>query len=1299
MSTERAVAGYVPLRLQDGDPIGVFQPIGEGGQNSGLLADASAPPPWHGRTLRVALAMKGGLSLAVWIGGAIAELDVLRRIRIYRSGKRARALLYHVESEREKDSGPWEQLVPRAEEYARLLSSHGYDRVEFDVLAGASAGGLNGVLYGVAQRAGVGFGSILDTWISAGAAWGLLQTGSPAQFDAIGRGDGYFWPEVANAISTMIETRPETSPLRAENLVVDLSATLIDAVDSSDRTAVEGRAQFRFVGDDADAIRDRAIPPARKHDVPEDGADIARIAYAARSTSSFPFVFEPALIYSGSTSLAKAPGWEQRRDRTSGIDAPDMRMVFNAHRPDASTEPFRVVDGGLLDNIPIDRALNAVRNMPAMEHTNRAIVYLDPSPKEAAGLFRRPTAYDGARPTLQRHGRRFTADTSIARDDVGSRLLGTLNAAMRKRGVRESRDDEIEDVDLVRATVSVAKARNELLAVRLAGSALNAKEERIAGEAYALYRATSDLELLTPPLLHPGEWLLGTDLRERPALIALDRLGIVYVEAAFRALADRLQERSDGQARSTATGRQALVDASMASLSWIRSIEQTAFQEGRLDVLDDRLATVSTTHPGLRSRRDLRAALNRVMAPARTMRDDAILDTLVRIQRRTDGGSLNPTLADELVAIWRSEDTAEDHTRTRAWTELDCVVARQFEVSTLVDELASRRWQRTPWSRLSAPSSGMPASQLPLLFGGSGIPQPISSVRFHRIGSDIQPAAAPGYRKLMEDQLLRGYRAALARPVDELDSVTVSNLLDESTLRSTAKLAGLRAANIAGFLSRDWRRNDWWWGRLDAAAGIVELMQSFPPAPQKRPAPEAGEVTSSAAHEDVALGTSYIDHREPDETTARQAEILATVHDSLLRQLAVAPQAPFTHDDETTDDITPSAVRERFVRGSQGLDALSDGYRVAIAARTVRAISIALARGQRIWSPRRFAHWLIRPLLALAPVAISAPRAILLFSLFVCGAFTIWPDIEPPPVMGDKMHIVAISVTALVVALVFGRVVAAMNSRRQHERRVLRHTGTKSWVRRVRATARRNARTGQVVFLAATLLGGTALISIAVMWDVDNVPYWAALIVLLALGEAAAHAVQTVPASLARPTAKRIVPVITALIVGALAICGSFAATVIEVVPWLTSIPPLLWLTPQWAPVGLHAAGAALIAGAVAIVMLAGCFKRRRRIVAPVVWVIVAAAAASVVVEFTVRPLSTFAWQLADVLVIAWAAGTALWWAPWYRGRATLAEEAPSDAARDLDWADTRVPARAARRQRASTRQGELQPTPAAVPA
>ena len=143
--------------------------------------------------------------------------------------------------------------------------------------------------------------------------------------------------------------------------------------------------------------------------------------------------------------------------------------------------------------------------------------------------------------------------------------MSTIVAALRKRSARESRDDEIEEVDLVRATTSVAKARNELLAERIDGRSLDEEAEERAAAAYAGYRALSDFELLAPPLLHPGEWLLGTDLAQRPELLALDRLSIVHVEAAFRNAADRLHDRRPKTSRarrspiarkSTARGRQ-----------------------------------------------------------------------------------------------------------------------------------------------------------------------------------------------------------------------------------------------------------------------------------------------------------------------------------------------------------------------------------------------------------------------------------------------------------------------------------------------------------------------------------------------------------------------------------------------------------------------------------------------------------------------------------------------------------------------------------------------------------------------
>ena len=1325
------IPGLPTLPFVEGDPRTTFRELRRGGipEKTDLLPAANVFDliPWHRRTLRIALAMKGGLSLAVWIGGAVAELDILRRIRVFTDGDHCRALVLHATDDAERErGGPEPALISRAARYARLLAKHGYDRVEFDVLAGASAGGLNGVLYAVAQRAGVGFDTMIDTWLSSGAAWDLLQSGKPARFDAVMRGDNFFWPQLTTALTRLVEQRDADSPLRSEQVVVDLSATLLDAVDASDRTTAEGRAQFRFVGG-RDPLDDRAVPPRYVGGTTDldasDYADIARIAYAAKTTSAFPFVFEPSLIYSGTSPLVGSNGWTPPRLAGATVDSPDMRMVFNAHRPDAATQPFRVADGGLLDNIPIDRALNAVRNMPADEHSNRAILYLDPSPKETAALFRRPTSYTEGRPTLVRDAtaqREFHAPPEVVREDVGSRIMGTVLASLRKRSARESRDDEIEEVDLVRATTSVAKARNELLAERIDGSALVPEREQEVAAAYAGYRAACDFELLAPALLHPGEWLLGTDLDERPELLALDRLGIVRVESAFRELPDATREANprewNATATATATGRQALVDACLTTLSWIRAVEQAAFQANLLDALDDALDAQHPEHrpelrpaPGTRppdpegriahtaARFVVRRQLSRILREATVARDRAILTTLhdafTRMQNDGTLAALSPADALEVVRAWGSADRAPDAARVSAWDELTEIVRWLLARSEWIDANAPTHWRRTPWSKLRDLTDDddpgrrvakLTAKQLPLLFGGSGIPQPISSVRFHRIGADVQPARALEYRLLMEDQLLRGYRAALARPCDSLDSVTVGNLLDEQTLRSTAKLAGLRAANVAGFLSRDWRRNDWWWGRLDAAAGIVEFFASLPLAPTvKHAIDEAAGQTPSPA---------------PTKTT----DVLTSVHDDLLRQLAsprakllqLARPATVAESDSSESD----ADRARFVRGTQGLESLSDSYRVAMTARMLRATSTALAQGARATSPKRLAHWVLRPLAVLLPAAVSPPRLIVLAGLLVCAALTIWPMTTATFVAKKNPDVLTGVIVAGFVALVAVRLVAARSSKRRHDRRIAAHTPTRIWTRAVIEAAERRAWRPRVALFATTLVLTVALIWLAFRFGVGSVLFWAVAFAFTVTAELTTQALQTVPPSLHRTRSRILVPTIiaVALVISAAWLTRfaaesgeAWTAAFLQGAPW----EQVDWLE-DWRGVMWHAIGAGSIAASVALTVLVGAYRKWRMLFAPVLLVALSAALVAAVVGLSVTPHSNAAGQAVEVVLVGWLAGTVLWWAPWWRGSATGPEDGPKDTVLDRGWVDTRVEARERAARRSKSPASAAPPTP-----
>lgn len=92
--------------------------------------------------LRLALAMRGGVSLAVWMGGACSEVDRVRRA---------------LDADRPPST------------YSQVLVAAGYGSVAVDVLAGASAGGLNSALLSCSVVYGMPFDArIRDLWLRLG---------------------------------------------------------------------------------------------------------------------------------------------------------------------------------------------------------------------------------------------------------------------------------------------------------------------------------------------------------------------------------------------------------------------------------------------------------------------------------------------------------------------------------------------------------------------------------------------------------------------------------------------------------------------------------------------------------------------------------------------------------------------------------------------------------------------------------------------------------------------------------------------------------------------------------------------------------------------------------------------------------------------------------------------------------------------------------------------------------------------------------------------------------------------------
>ena len=213
---------------ESGDPVSepgwlIELDLGNGISHAEKFKGRAVPDrPLYGRRLRIALAMRGGVSLAVWIGGAVAELDILRRIRLRRDEDDPtthRAYLIAVGEEF------GDEVVNRATIYAAMLYRAGYDRVEFDVLAGASAGGFNAITYAAAQRAGAGLERLRTIWVKVGGFADLLQKPGLGALNAALRGDGYFYPSVRDALTEFYvgEKVIRNDLNRARRLVVELA--------------------------------------------------------------------------------------------------------------------------------------------------------------------------------------------------------------------------------------------------------------------------------------------------------------------------------------------------------------------------------------------------------------------------------------------------------------------------------------------------------------------------------------------------------------------------------------------------------------------------------------------------------------------------------------------------------------------------------------------------------------------------------------------------------------------------------------------------------------------------------------------------------------------------------------------------------------------------------------------------------------------------------------------------------------------------------------------------------------------
>ena len=366
------------------------------------------------KELRIALVCFGGVSLAVYMHGITKEILKLVRASsalhaIADRSQRSKAAFL----ERTDDSDP---EYDTEEIYFELLRDIGRRielRVVVDIIAGASAGGINGAMLARALCHDLPMGSLRHLWLANADVGVLLSPAARAgtwskwflkPFLWAAAASGTFRSvmdmEVRQKLSLFVRSRWFRPPLDGQ-VMAGLMYEAVTAMGQPERstasllpsghsfdlfvtlTDYHGYQQLVQIHDpplihevDHHHILHFTYRRRSSGEVESDfGLDnAAGLAFAARATSSFPGAFPPARIVEMDEVLAQRRAAWPRRDAFIAEGFP------NHLRADIDPTTASFIDGSVLNNRPFQEAIAAIHGRPAYREVDRRLVYIDPHP-------------------------------------------------------------------------------------------------------------------------------------------------------------------------------------------------------------------------------------------------------------------------------------------------------------------------------------------------------------------------------------------------------------------------------------------------------------------------------------------------------------------------------------------------------------------------------------------------------------------------------------------------------------------------------------------------------------------------------------------------------------------------------------------------------------------------------------------------------------------------------------------------------------------------------------------------------
>jgi patatin-related protein len=335
------------------------------------------------KELRLAMVCYGGISLAVYMHGVTKEVWKLARASTL----------------------PREALSPSEAVYADMLADIAARSgvnvcVLPDIVAGASAGGLNGVFLAQAIHTGQSLEPLTHMWLEMAdidrllpdetPGWASLakQWAVPLVRMMLGDTGGPINPEIRTKLTRLVRSRWFEAPFSGIGFSRMIAGAL-DAMAQGDAgppllppghpidlftTATDFAGHAQRI-----ALHDPAWVEEREHRVDlgfqtkvgaAPLAPLPELVFAARATASFPGAFPPLQVAEIDALMAlRGEAWPTR-------DA-FLARILPAHG--VEVEKVALMDGSILVNAPFAQAIAALPARPAENEIDRRLIYIDPT--------------------------------------------------------------------------------------------------------------------------------------------------------------------------------------------------------------------------------------------------------------------------------------------------------------------------------------------------------------------------------------------------------------------------------------------------------------------------------------------------------------------------------------------------------------------------------------------------------------------------------------------------------------------------------------------------------------------------------------------------------------------------------------------------------------------------------------------------------------------------------------------------------------------------------------------------------